>query len=253
MPLSLGLDSEEAHDHLVRQLQTISIIRELAENIAIPPEEGSDLQVLVERLGDTPVHLGRGIQNYLRMAIHCLSRVEVELETPDRASVFVLQALLRPVLMSAGRVVFLLGPDDPDVQLERGRIILRQELYSYSKALGKFSEFDFLRGLKPPEEVRYSVRAQFDSIKAEVPHRSEEAILDQMADYIAIGIREKFGSGSDSAVLKEMVKHSWHTYSGASHGYVWPDNVPGDLVSSLGGIVPVAHLAFDIAVRRTRA
>jgi hypothetical protein len=32
---------------------------------------------------------------------------------------------------------------------------------------------------------------------------------------------------------------------------VWPDNVPGDFISTFGVVVPVTHWAFDVTVKRT--
>lgn len=72
-------------------------------------------------------------------------------------------------------------------------------------------------------------------------------MLDEMADFIAAEV----GAGAPSGVLGEMVKHAWHTFSGGAHGYVWPDNVPGDFISTFGVVVPVAHWAFDVTVKRT--
>lgn len=79
-----------------------------------------------------------------------------------------------------------------------------------------------------------------------------------------IGEQLAAGGGADSAsraspeVLAEHITWIWHAYSGAAHGFGWPrllpgtDSMAGNFVADLGLVVPVAHLAFDVTIRRSR-
>lgn len=245
--VDFGLDGPAAAAHLKRQLDVVGVIVELAGQIQLPPEEGSDLEVLVGRFGDQPVFLGRAIQNYLSTSVACLLHLARELDTNETQPVVVLQSLLRPALMASGRVVFILGSTDRDQQFTNASIVMRQEGDSYLRALRAFSDFEHLRGLVAPPEVMTEVEAAVEGLRQGAPKRGEGQVLDEMADFIA----REVGSRERGSVMPEAVKHAWHTFSGGAHGYVWPDNVPGDFITTLGVVVPVAHWAFDIAVKRT--
>ncbi|HEX5367603.1 MAG TPA: hypothetical protein VFW63_13170 [Acidimicrobiales bacterium] len=249
--MNFGNDTPEAQAHLRRQLCTIDVIAHLAAEVRIPPESGSDLQVLVDRVGLAPVHLGRGIQNYLRTSLDCLILLRGILSADKDTSTVVLQSLLRPVLMTAGRVVFILGPNDRDSQFERAMTVLRQEGESFLRALNAFSTFESLRGLRPPLSLIADVESEMSAIRASGPPRGEGQVLDEMARGIA-EVAARYVNNDEAGALGESVRHAWHTFSGGAHGYVWPDSVPGDFIFSLGVVVPVAHWAVDLAVRRTQ-
>ncbi len=64
-------------------------------------------------------------------------------------------------------------------------------------------------------------------------------------------------SGFDDSVAPEVfaehIMWIWHAYSGAAHGFAWPRLLPRtDFIADLGLVVPVTHLAFDVAQRRCR-
>ncbi len=67
-----------------------------------------------------------------------------------------------------------------------------------------------------------------------------------------------FDDSAAPDVLAEHIMWVWHAYSGAAHGYAWPWLLPGtaslagDFIADLGLVVPVTHLAFDVAQRRCR-
>lgn len=250
--MELGDDIPEAEDHVRRQLDTIEVILGLAAEVRFPPEPGSDLDVLVERIGDAPVFLGRGIQTYLRTSAECLIHVRSLLASSEGVSTVVLQALLRPVLMASGRVIFILGSDDRDRQIERALMVLRQECDSYLRSLKSFSGFRHLPGLRPPPEVVADVEAAVSVVRSRAPHRGEGQVLGEMAELVAAAVADSLASDVEVGVMGEAVEHAWHMFSGGAHGYVWPDNMPGDLISSFGVVVPVAHWAMDLAVKRTR-
>lgn len=250
--MNLGDDTAEAHQHLSRQLRTIDIILNRAAEVRLPPEPGSDFDVLVERIGETPVFLGRGLQTYLRTTIECLLHAKMLLTAGQSTSTIVLQALLRPALMASGRAVFILGSDDRDTQYRRALTVLRQECESYLRAMRSFSGFRHIDGLRPRAEALAEVEAAVSSVRAHVPQTGEGRVLDEMAKHIA-GVVQRESNDVEVGVVGEIVQHVWHTFSGGAHGYVWPDNLPGDIVTSLGVVVPVAHWAMDLAVRRTRA
>ncbi|HEX7134430.1 MAG TPA: hypothetical protein VF228_17790, partial [Iamia sp.] len=207
----------------------------------------SDLDVLVGRFGDRPIFLGRAIQNYLNTSAECLLYLARELAANETPSIVVLQSLLRPVLMASGRVVFILGSTDRKQQFTNASIVMRQEGDSYLRALRAFSGFEHLRGFVAPSEVMAEVEAAVEKLRQGAPKRGEGQVLDEMAEFIA----QEVGAREQGRVMSDSVTHAWHTFSGGAHGYVWPDNVPGDFIATFGVVVPVAHWAFDIAVTRT--
>lgn len=248
----LGDDIPEAKDHVRRQLDVINVIVELAAEVSLPPEPGSDLEVLLDGIGDAPVFLERGIQTYLRTSVECLIHVRSLLVRDEDVSTVVLEALLRPVLMASGRVIFVLASDDRDHQLERALVVLRLEGDSYLRALKSFSQFRHLPGLRPPPDLVAEVSTAVAAIRSRAPKRGESQVLREMAKLISAALTDRFTSDAGGDAMGEALEHAWHMFSGGAHGYVWPDNMPGDFISSFGLVVPVAHVAMDLAVKRTR-
>lgn len=251
MSVEFGDDNPDAAEHIRRQLATIEVILDLAAEVRFPPEPGSDVEVLVERIGPAPVFIGRGIQAYLRTSAECLIHIR-QLLDGGGVSTVVLQALLRPALIASGRVVFVLESDDRDVQLEHALVVLRQECGSYLSALKSFSEFQYLLGLRPLREAVASAEAVTSAVRSRAPHRGEGQVLDDMAELVSAAVAKRPENDVEAGVMEEGVKLAWHMFSGGAHGYVWPDNIPVDLISLLGFVVPVAHWAMDLSVRRTR-
>jgi hypothetical protein len=152
--VEFGDDGPAAAEHLARQLATIAVIEGLAGQVGFPPAAGSDLDVLVGRTDRSPVHLGHAIQNYLlQTSLDCLHDLRAALTSRRRPSTVALQSLLRPVLMTSGRIVYVLGSDDREIQFERAMTVMRQECDSYLRALKAFSRFRHLPGLQPPPTV----------------------------------------------------------------------------------------------------
>jgi hypothetical protein len=132
-------------------------------------------------------------------------------------------------------------------------MVMRQEGESFLRAAMAFSTFQTLLGLKPPPSLVTDVESEMAAVRADAPPRGESQILDEMARGIAAEVAARDTDNDVQAeALGESVMHAWHTFSGGAHGYVWPDSVPGDFISSLGVVVPVAHWAVDLALRRTR-
>ena len=65
----------------------------------------------------------------------------------------VLPVLLRSALLGAGRVLFMLGPDDEAQRSANTVVVLKQEAASFQRAYNQFSEFEKFHALVPPAET----------------------------------------------------------------------------------------------------
>ncbi len=259
----MGLNAAGAIEHLHRQLATVEIINELDGQLSPDPytlaEPGSELAALAKTVPDAPVNLLLSIRAGLTAARGALAQIANLLEHDLPTDAIVLQALLRTALLGAGRVVFSLAPGDSEQRKRNVRVVLRQESRSLMQGLNCFAEFEHLSILKPRsgylEEQRNKDKALQDGSRP----AGEAMTLNEVARVIG---EQLATSGFDESglpdVLAEHIMWIWHAYSGLSHGYAWPGVLPraastaGDFIADLGLVVPVTHLAFDVARRRSR-
>lgn len=257
-PNPIGLDSPEAFHHLQSQLAAIAAIDELAAQIPKDPdamaEPGSELAQLVQAVAvDPPVSLLQSIHAGLLTARVTLGQIAVLFQTNLLTHPLVLQILTRAALLGAGRVVYVLGPDNLEDRRRNALTVLRQEGRSLMRGLEPMAAFEHLPALRPPTSFLEEQRRRNAALPAQsIP--GEAKVLQEMADVIGRRLA-KAGMPAPMEVMTESISWIWHAYSGVAHGYGWPQQVfgygqaPGDFIADFGIVVPVAHVAFDDTLR----
>ncbi len=261
--VDIGLDADGAIEHLRRQLAIVEIIDKLDGQLSPDPyrlaEPGSELAALAETAPDAPVNLVLSVRAGLTAARGALDQIASLLGHNSPTDAIVLQALLRTALLGAGRVVFALAPADPGQRQRNVRVVLRQESRSLMQGLNAFAEFEHLASLKPHGGYLEEQRRKNKALQDGSQPAGEAMTLKEVARVIGEQLATSgFDDSAAPDVLAEHIMWVWHAYSGAAHGYAWPWLLPGtaslagDFIADLGLVVPVTHLAFDVAQRRCR-
>jgi hypothetical protein len=263
--IDVGLGQPGAREYLDAQLEVVDHLGTLQEQIARldPAPPTSELVRLTEAFPAAPINFALSTSAALAAARGALDQISPIMKGQLASSRIVLQALLRVALVGAGRVVFTLGPDDPEERLQNVKIVLAQESRSMAQALEAFVEFGS-HGLKPDEAYVAEHRRLDRRIREGTPRRGDGSVLLSMADVIgrALVTEGQLDVGDDPRLLAEQVTWTWHTYSGLAHGFAWPwllpgttadRAMPGDYVADLGIVVATAHIAFRKTLERLSA
>lgn len=260
--LSMGLEDDAAREHVRQTVAIIRLIDQIDDRIpAIPADvanPGSELAALAAEVPSGPVDLLASIRVALMTARGSLDSIADIFENGLETRSIVLHSLTRAALASAGRVAFVLLPTDPEVRLQNATVVMRQESASLLRGVKAFAEFKHLQAFKPPKGKLEEIAAQDAALQGGRRVQGEERTLDAMAKHLIEELRDYTdGHGDNLDGLAEHVSWAWHAYSGAAHGYAWPweyfaapGSMPGDFVADIGGVVPLAHLAFDLTERR---
>jgi hypothetical protein len=261
-PNPIGLDSPAAADHLRRQLATIAVIDDLDARIPTAAgaiaEPGSELAELVRMTAsvDPPVDLLLSLRSGLTTARLTLDQIALLFHARTLTHPVVLQVLTRAALLGAGRVVYVLGPEELEARRRNAETVLRQEGSSLMRGLRAMKDFQHLETLRPTPEYVAEQQRRNTAIQQQRPPGEERVLADMAA---AIG--QRFKRWAEDArpaeqglgeVVTEHVTWIWHTFSGVAHGYGWPTQAPGytehssgDFLADFGLVVPVVHLAFS--------
>ncbi len=255
--VDIGLDAGGAIEHLRRQLAIVEIIDKLDGQLSPDPyrlaEPGSELAALAETAPDAPVNLLLSVRAGLTAARGALDHIASLLGHNLPTDAIVLQALLRTALLGAGRIVFALAPADPGQRQRNVRVVLRQEGRSLMQGLNSFAEFEHLAFLKPQGGYLEEQRRKNNALQNGSQPAGEAMTLKEVARVIGEQLATSgFDDSAAPEVLAEHIMWIWHAYSGAAHGFAWPLLPRTDFIADLGLVVPVTHLAFDVAQRRCR-
>lgn len=223
---------------------------EIGELLAQLPEPQVDLRLTVVR----GLTLARGSLDLVR---HIFGSSGPPIVPP------ILPVVLRSALLGAGRVAYMLGPEDENERIANSQIVLRQEAESYRMAYKSFSEFQQLAGLVPSQQVveTYETRRAALMVNGRPPR--EAKTLDSMAEVIgellnSAGINDGLqGAVSDPAAqIKEHVRWIFHVYSGIAHGLAWPwlvpstEDLPGHFIADFTMIASIVNFAVSVTIRR---
>ncbi|WP_368679964.1 hypothetical protein R1X32_01080 (plasmid) [Rhodococcus opacus] len=130
--------------------------------------------------------------------------------------------------------------------------MMKQESASLTRALTRHAKFEHLPGMRPQEDYAVEVERRADALPGNRP-QGEEKMLEQMATIIGKAVNIGYPE-LEPGIESEAVASIWHRYSGVAHGYAWPEQVDvGDFITDFGMVVPVAHTAFDLALKRSKA
>ena len=129
--IDIGLNSPEDLAELQRVFEIVTVVEDLHNrlfsNSAVLEDVDSAIGQLVKDLPDPPVDIRYTIIASLQTSRGCLAQIATLIKDGVPTSPVVLQTLLRTSLLSSGRVVYMLGPEDADARLAHARVVLRQD------------------------------------------------------------------------------------------------------------------------------
>lgn len=253
--IDIGLNGPEDLAELQRVFEIVTVVEDLHNrlfsNSAVLEDVDSAIGQLVKNLPDPPVDIRYTIIASLQASRGCLAQIATLIKDGVPTSPVVLQTLLRTSLLSGGRVVYMLGPEDADTRLAHARVVLRQDSNSLMKAYAAFEKFEHSPSLKPGSEVLEPQRERNRILQSWGAPIGEEKALAAMASVVEEEMLRR-GFQVDPGHFGEHITWLFHVGSGAAHGFGWPRLVPG--TSSMAGIflpdfslvASVAHLAITV-------
>ncbi len=231
-------------------------VQELAEGDWSRPSD------LVKALNDAtaqgPVSMEATLRASMQSLAECLAMVRSTQETSGTHRA-VMASLARTALISASKVLYVLGPDKEDQRRAHALEVARQDARSLGRLYDDAEKFGQLRGLCPPPEVLEQRRPQIDSFGKQNAI-GERSLLIKMSTVAAEMLAAKSGEalgGSGEGLVREHVLWIFHVYSGVAHGLGWPrempttDNIlPGDWLADVGMVAALGQLAMETARNR---
>ena len=197
--------------------------------LALP---SSDLKRLIDALPEPQVDPRLTITQGLGLARGALGLIRsIFIQNSPAITPSVLPVLLRSALLGAGRVLFMLGPDDENERIANMMVVLQQEAASYHRAYTQFAQFEQFQALVPPAEtIAVYERRRLDLMRDGRPP-GEERTLDSMAAVIGqlIAGTENAGPKQEldnlATAAKEHIRWMFNLYNGVAHGFAWPWSV----------------------------
>lgn len=265
--MNIGLDTQEDMDQLVQALRVVASMAALCDKLPQDPalldQPGSDLSRLIGALPEPQVDPRLTISQGVGLARGTLGLIrEIFVNNSPAIAPAVLPVLVRSALLGAGRVLYMLGPEDEAERLDNAVVVLKQEAESYYRAYKQFADFELFQALVPPVET-FNVyeRRRADLMRGGRPP-GEAKTMDSMAAVIGDML-----AGTKSAVpqenlhdvataMKEHVQWMFNVYSGIAHGFAWPrlvpgtESLPGHFVVELTTAANVGYLAAEVTLRR---
>lgn len=254
--IDIGLNGPEDFAELRRILDIVATVDDLHDrlfdNTAMLGDANSEIGRLARGLPDPPVDIRHTFIASLQASRGCLSQIATLIKDGVPTSPVVLQTLLRTSLLGSSRVVYVLGPEDPDARLAHAGVVLRQDSNSLMKAYAAFEKFEHSPTLKPGSEVLGPQKERNKVLQSWGLPIGEEKALAAMVSVVEEALLRR-GFEVDEGHFGEYITWLFHVCSGAAHGFGWPRLVPG--TSSMSGIflpdfslvASVAHLAITVA------
>ena len=253
-------------DQLVQMLTAIGSMADACDDLPDDPalldRPNSDLRRLIDALPETQVDPRLTITQGLAVARGSLGLVRDIFVNNSSVAPSVLPVLLRSALLAAGRVLYMLGPQDERERIANTRVVMQQEAESYRRAYAQFANFEQLDVLIPPPYlVALYERRRVDLLGGSRPP-GEARTLDSMAEVIGSllaadeAVTPQQERDDLAVVAKEHVRWIFHIYSGIAHGFAWPSlvpgtgSLPGHFIAELTITANVAQLAADATLRR---
>lgn len=251
---------------LLKTMTAIERIAELCDRlpdyVARLDQPNSDLARLIDALPEPQVDPRLTITHGLGLARSSLGLVREILLDNRVIGPAVLPVLLRSALLGAGRVLYMLGPQDAHKRLSNSTVVLQQEAESLYRAYTQFEGFEQFGALVPPPETISIYEGRRVSLLQGGRPRGEAEMLEGMAQVIgemlaaadtAVPQQEP---DDDSATIAEHVRWIFQTYSGVAHGFAWPSlvpgtaSLPGHFIADFTTVVNIAHAAAEMTLRR---
>ena len=255
--MDIGIRGDEDIRQLAESVLRVRAMRELCDSvptdIALISQPGSELETMISRIPDPPVDPRFTLSFGLTSSYGCLHQICELLNPKHETFPVVLQTLLRTALLGSSRIVYMLGPDDPDERLQNTLVAMAQEGSSIVRAYEAFAKFEVLKHLVPPPEVVSKQKSRQAGIGIKRAP-GEAAVLREMAEVVAQKMESRGGEHDES--LADHVAWLFNTLSGVAHGFGWPKLVPGTdsmaghYVADFARTTAIGLIAADLVVRR---
>lgn len=230
--MDLGIYTEADTHTWKWTLQVLAAIDE--QSAALRPfqiEPGSRVDELSQVFPDPPVDLRTSVIRGLDTSLDCTQQLRRYVTGKAYTTPILIGTMMRSLLLSSSRVVFLLGPSDPDVRRQHALGILAQESASLKRHFRIARDLKVMKGLQPPADILSGQTQAIENVLATTKQLTESAMLEQ-----AIAVEDELLRNSEFATevtddllgaLKESVSLAFQNYSGLAHGYAWPCATPG--------------------------
>lgn len=244
----------ESREQMLRSLDTVGVIDilddRLSGDVEAFAEPGSYLALLSSQLPEAPVNLIHSLRAGLSATRGSLDQIRALFEAGEPVYRTAMFSMTRSALLGAARVIFVLGPDDRNQQLQNARTVLHQEGASFLRGLEGLDKFEQLEELRPPDGLIARTREQVGALGgSRIP--GEWNTINNMAGVVGqqLALSQRADTVTGEA-LAEHVAYIWNAYSGEAHAFGWPGILPGDFVADFGYVTSVSHLSFAIAVKK---
>lgn len=169
-----------------------------------------------------------------------------------RASVAV--TLSRAALLCSTRVIYILGPADPDERVRNAERVIRTQATSQLRAIRRFSKFGVLKGIQAHSELVHSLRLVLDELPQ--GHVTDTEMIASAALIIGSWLMSH-GAEESPEALEDHLAWVWNNWSGIAHGWAWPkyvpgredpnvDTAPGNWILDFHTVAMILHLALNM-------
>lgn len=237
----LGRDTPEDEQIVQRVLAITDTYKALTDDLRWPGPDGCELTRL-DDLVESNITVTHTLISSQKAARASMLHLAWLLEGGLEPRVAVTASLSRAALVSAVRIVYVLGPVDPATREDHARRVLRGQAVSHLRGVTAFSSFEDLVALIPPETLKDDLTASRDALDG-----GGVTDTQMIADTAAVIARTIADSAPDHlgevAAKGEHLAWMWNVWSGIAHGYAWPTLVPG--VQDDGQQVMPGHWVTD--------
>lgn len=235
------------------------------QSAAIRPftiEPGSRVDDLRRVFPDPPIDLGSSVTRSLDTSVDCVQQLYRYLTGRALTTPILIGTIMRSLLLSSSRVVFLLGPTDTAARKDHALRVLAQEAASLKRHFNAAKQIKWMAGLKPPEDILTGQTNRIEKVLAAAKCPPESTMLDLMVSEVGriLDSSEYASEVSDEmrGAFKETIMLAFHNYSGIAHGYAWPcavprtdSNLPHQFPTDVQNIASVCQLGLRLFSRQS--
>lgn len=249
----LGIRDERDFGLLADALAITSTYRPLIDGLRWPGPKGSEVDRLDQRVAGTITVTDTLVasQRTARASALHLATLLQDGAAP-RASVAV--TLSRAALLGSVRIIYILGPTDPETRVRHAQRVIRAQAESQLRAIRTFSQFGSLKGLQAPGDLVDAL----EEVRKELPKESvtDTAMIASTASIIGDWLTAR-GADQPPVALEDHLPWMWNAWSGIAHGWAWPkylpgnedpdrDVAPGSWILDFKALALIVHLALKL-------
>lgn len=127
-------------------------------------------------------------------------------------------SLARSAMLASARCLWVLLPEDPEINTLRAKVILKDELRMLNKAINTGDEFKSLQGVWMEPTARTQLEEALNLLGTDVPHLRSEKMLREAAHEIEAWKARKNLDHKPSSLTLEGTLYLWNIGSASAHG-----------------------------------